>query len=106
MNNEQIIGNTKALLELSGVKSYEQHVQALEVLREPLLNLRIVRYKELCEKREQFRHPKDKDLTDFDRKTMLEAAVADVQAEYELAAGLEKLVAERVELIKILIKDK
>lgn len=69
-----------------------------------LLKMRVERFKTLVQKREQYRHPKDKEYTDFDRKTMLEAQVADVQADYELVKGLEDLVMERVELIKILLK--
>lgn len=106
MNKELVIGNAKKLLEGFAPLGLETQVGELEELREPLLSARVDCYKTLCKKREQYRHPKDKEYTDFDRQTMLNAAVADVQAEYELVHGLEKLVAERVELIKILLETK
>jgi hypothetical protein len=105
MNKELIVGNSKQLLAVNFEDNLISHATMLEALREPLLSLRVEAFKELCKKREQYRHPKDKEYTDFDRQTMLAAAVADVQAEYELVAGLEKLVAERLELIKLLIKE-
>lgn len=71
---------------------------ALERLRPALLRLRVEKQKRLFKTLEQYRHPKDKELTDFDRKTMLDAQVAEVRAEYELAAGVEQLVKERCAL--------
>lgn len=114
MNPEKTIGDAKSVLNTPNVylkgqfkaEDYKLHLSKLESVREPLLSLRVERYKDLCKRREQYRHPKDKDYTDFDRRTMLEAAVADVVADYELVAGLEKLVAERVDLIKLLLKEK
>lgn len=109
MNKEQIIGDVKGFL--SDTVPTTRHTQItvlayVETYREPLLSLRVEAYKELCKKREQYRHPKDKEYTDFDRQTMLSAAVADVEAEYQLVKGLEDLVRERVELIKILLEAK
>lgn len=71
-----------------------------------LLRLRVEHHTKLCKAREQYRHPKDKELTDFDRKMMLEASVAELQADYELAKGLEELAAERVDLLKLLMRVK
>lgn len=68
----------------------------LERLREPLLMLRTAKYVELTKAKEQMRHPKDKDLTDWDRKTMNDAMVAELQAEYDYLVGLEELVKERI----------
>lgn len=104
MNKEIVIGQVKDKLFNSNFDSLS--AKNLEYLREPLMSLRVEAYKELCKKRNQYLHPKDKEMTDLDRKTKMEAAVADVQAEYELVRGLEELVRERVELIKILLKDK
>lgn len=87
----------------------------LEAIREPLLTLRCKLQRELYEKREQLRmpnykyDPKDKDTpryTDFDRRTMLEAQTAEINERYELVKGLEELVKERVDLIKILLGAK
>lgn len=68
----------------------------LERLREPLLRLRTDKYVELTKAREKCRHPKDKDLTDWDRKVMNDAMVAELQAEYDYLLGLELLVKERI----------
>lgn len=70
----------------------------LERLKPVLLRLRVEKQKVLFKTLEQYRHPKDKELTDFDRRTMLDAQVAEVRADYELAAGLEQLVKERCAL--------
>lgn len=70
------------------------------VLQGQLLENRVKAYQTLLEARERVRHPKDKELTDFDRKTMLEAATASIQADYELAHGLENLVNDRVTLYR------
>jgi hypothetical protein len=68
----------------------------LEALRQPLLRLRTDKYVELTNAREKCRHPKDKDLTDWDRRVMNDAMVATLQAEYDYLAGLEELVKERI----------
>lgn len=68
----------------------------LEMLREPLLKLRTEKYAELTTAREKCRHPKDKDLTDWDRRVMNDAMVAELQAEYDYLLGLEELVKERI----------
>jgi len=81
-------------------------VEDLDMFKPRLLSIRVERYMKLCKAREQYRHPKDKELTDFDRKTMLEAAVSELQADYELAKGLEELVSERVDLLKLLMRMK
>lgn len=84
-------------------------LDSLEALRGSVLSLRVRLNKELVTSREKMRmpnykpDPKDKDTpryTDFDRKIMLDAAVAELEADYELVRGLEELVKERVEVIK------
>lgn len=71
-------------------------LQDLEVLRQSLLNMRVEKYIELAQSREKCRHPKDKDLTDWDRRVMNDAMVAELQAEYDYLVGLEELVKERL----------
>lgn len=86
----------------------------LEICRPRLLKIRVEAYNELVTKREQARmpnykpDPKDKSTpryTDFDRKIMLDNMVADYESLYELARGLEKLVCERVELLRAVVKE-
>lgn len=71
-------------------------VVELEALRQPLLKLRTDKYVELTNAREKCRHPKDKDLTDWDRRVMNDSMVATLQAEYDYLLGLEELVKERI----------
>ena len=118
MDDTQVIDNVKALLNEplnadDDFKDNYRYLYAIEALREPLLSLRCKLQRELLEKREQYRmpnyppDPKDKTTpryTDFDRKTMLDAQTAELNEKYELVAGLEKLVEQRVELIKILLE--
>lgn len=68
----------------------------LESLRPDLLKLRTDKYVELTNAREKCRHPKDKDLTDWDRRVMNDSMVATLQAEYDYLLGLEELVKERI----------
>lgn len=62
--------------------------------------------REYFEGREKLRMPKDKDYTEWDRKTMLEASVAGLREEYEYVKGLEELVRDRVELYKLMLGSK
>ena len=106
MSDETIISSVKDLL--SGFAPLGLDVQAkeLEPLREPLLSLRCKLQKEYYQAREKLRVPKDKEYTDLDRNTMLDAYSSEVREKYELVKGLEELVGERVELIKILLGAK
>lgn len=112
MSNDKLISDCKALLSEFRSISWQGYAKDLELLREPLLTLRCKLQRELYEKREQLRmpnykyDPKDKDTpryTDFDRKTMLDAQTAEINERYELVKGLEELLKERVDLIKILL---
>lgn len=76
--------------------SDKQEIYVLEHNREPLLKLRTDKYVELTNAREKCRHPKDKDLTDWDRRVMNDSMVAELQAEYDYLLGLEELVKERI----------
>ena len=76
------------------------------LLRQPLLRLRCKLQREYFEGREKLRIPKGKEYTDFDRNTMLEASVAELREKYEYVKGLEELVRERVELYKLMMKEK
>lgn len=102
---------TRLLEAVQGILEQEPaltQLEALEPLRVPLLRLRTQLQQEVWQKREQYRMPnyppdhKDKSspkLTDFDRRTMLDASIAELQTKYELVRGLEDLVKERIQLI-------
>lgn len=57
----------------------------------------------LAEQKNRMLHPKDKDMTELDRNTMLDAHVAVIRRDYEFLAKLEELVKERLDIIKVLL---
>jgi len=79
-----------------------QLTEALRLSYE-LLQARTQAYNKYLTEHERLRHPKDKDYTDFDRKSMVDAAVADRQEEYEYLHGLERLLNTRIEILKDLL---
>jgi hypothetical protein len=79
------------------------HLRELEAVRLSVAIAVVDWMKLLYEKREQFRHPKDKDLTDWDRNTMLHSAVAVIERDYELLKRIETIITERIELGKIFL---
>lgn len=97
MSDDNLIRKVKVLLTF--VFTIDD-VFKLEELREPLLSLRCKLQKEYLQGREKLRIPKDKDYTDFDRTTMLEAYSAELREQYELVKGLETLVTERIMLVR------
>lgn len=72
-------------------------------LTAPILTARVASQVELYNKRAQARHPKDKELTDFDRNIMLEGMVSEYTSIYETLRGLEVLLAERIDVLKKLL---
>lgn len=85
-----------------------RQIDSLEPLRVAILKLRAELQQEVWQKREQYRmpnyppDPKDKTTpryTDFDRRTMLDAQMAELQTKFELVRGTEDLVKERIQLI-------
>ncbi len=82
----------------------ENALTSLEKLRLPLLEARIEAQTELLNKRRQYLHPKDKNLTELDRKTMLDANTTSFQANYELLNGLEYLLKDRHRTLSLLLE--
>lgn len=76
----------------------------LDAVRMKLSEARVDWLKLLHEKESQMLHPKDKDLTEMDRKVMLNASVAVIKRDYEFLVSLEKLVEERLALGRELLK--
>lgn len=89
--------NVERIIDILNEPSDKQEVYILEHQREQLLKARTDKYVELTKAREKCRHPKDKDLTDWDRRVMNDAMVAELQAEYDYLLGLEILVKERID---------
>jgi len=68
-------------------------------LSKQLLEQRTQAQKKLFEEHNRLRYPKDKEYTDFDRQSMINAAVADLHAQYELLKGYEDLMNTRISLL-------
>lgn len=81
----------------------KSELSACMKLSEPLLSARVTAQTILAEKGFQFRRPKDKEYTDFDRKIMLEGDLAPFMANYELLTGLETLLGERIKVLSSLL---
>jgi hypothetical protein len=83
----------------------KQAVIGLEALRLPLMIARVNAQCTLAEKRGQFRHPKDKEFTDFDRTIMLESDIAQYSKSFQELSGLEGLVSDRILFLRQLLNS-
>ncbi len=104
--NEELIANVKKFLGDEVPKEKAQlklKICALEKLRLPLLEARIEAQTELLQRRNQYLHPKDKNLTELDRKTMLDSQTTAYLKEYELLNGLEYLLKDRHRTLSLLL---
>ena len=100
--NDELISNLKRVLSAKLPESHDGAKSSLGAcmqLSEPILTARVNAQYILANKREQARHPKDKEYTDLDRGVMLEAAVSEYMRDYELLRGLETLLAERLNVL-------
>lgn len=103
----ELYGRVGAILRESlpvDLNQLKTHLRALELLRMDVLEHRVDWGQKVAEKSAQMLYPKDKEKTELDRKTMLNASVADLQRDYEFLKGLETLVAERLQLGLALLK--
>jgi hypothetical protein len=79
------------------------HLTALEACRYELADKSTEWHRKVAEYRNRMLHPKDKEFTELDRTTMLDAHVAVVRQDYEFLCKLEDLVKERIQLGKTLL---
>lgn len=79
------------------------HLTGLEACRFELADKTTEWHRLVAEHRNRMLHPKDKDMTELDRNTMLDAHVAVVRQDYEFLCKLEDLVRERLQFGKILL---
>jgi hypothetical protein len=87
-SNRVDLANTLRELEMCYIGTIETRVKAQAILQN---------------KRLQYLHPKDPQYTDMDRKIMLEGYTSAEQADYELRAGTEKALVQRIEVIRTLL---
>lgn len=102
MNYEALIASTNIILakDLPNTKSgVKVPLNECMKLTEPLLTAKCSVQRKLVTDRDRLRHPKDKELTDLDRRILLESAVADLNHEFELLNGLHELVLLRINVL-------
>lgn len=84
-------------------KRLTQELVALDGCRYDLAEKSAKWHRLVAEARRRYLHPKDKDLTELDRTTMLDANIGEVRQDYEFLCKLEELVRDRIELGKLLL---
>lgn len=104
---DELISNVRRILNSEVPSTQDGFKSALKGalrLREPLLSARVEAQATLATKQYQYRMPKDKEFTDFDRKIMLEGNVSGYMATYQILTGLETLLTERILLYSLLLQ--
>lgn len=76
------------------------HLAGLEAQRMELLEVTVDWKMLLAEKKSQYLHPKDANLTELDRTTMLNASIANIQRDVSFLEVLVDLVTQRIQLGK------
>lgn len=79
------------------------HLRGLEATRYKLAEATADWLQLLHEKKNQMLHPKDKELTEMDRRVMLNASIAIIERDYEFLCKLDVLVKDRIELGKLFL---
>lgn len=103
---DEHIAGVKSLL---GTKLPKDIDKLKEVLRNiewrhiGIMSARIEAQANLQTKRLRYLHPKDKEMTDMDRKIQLDANTSEEQAKYEKLASIEKALEQRITVIKALL---
>lgn len=98
----EIIKRVGALLR-EPISANPKDITKLEALRYELLETRCRWQQLLAEKKANMLYPKGKEVTELDRKVMLNASVANIEHDYEFLVGLERLVSDRLTLYPSLL---
>lgn len=80
-----------------------EHLRGLESHQQELAELSCKWQRMVREKENQMLHPKDANLTELDRKTMLNSSVAVLRQDHEYLKRLEELSKDRLEFGKLLL---
>lgn len=81
------------------------HLRMLDSVRLDVAETKADWGKLLAEKKNQMLHPKDKDLTDMDRRIMMNASVAVIERDYNFLCDIDRLLGERIDLGKLLLTN-
>lgn len=74
-------------------------------LTQPLIASKVSAHRTLLQKKEKFRQPQDRGITDFDRKIMLDNDISEEIYSFELLSELSDALSARAELLKVLFQS-
>lgn len=95
----QKIGDiVKEPLSTTSTEELTKQLSGIEAIRYELADKKHIWLEMLLRERERARMPKDKEYTDFDRKTMLEASTSVIESDYQFLVSLEDIIKERISL--------
>lgn len=103
---QDIVNKLRPFLSISIPEDPYTHLRGLEALRMELAEASVQARQKLVEKRRQALWPKDKELTELDRKTRLEGDTAQYEADAEFLSKLEEIVKDRLILGQLLLSQK
>lgn len=104
-NYAELTASTIAILQQdveNTIPALKARLAALLKLTAPILDARCDVQCKLALEKNRLRMPKDKEYTDFDRQIMLDGAVAELQAEYNLLKGLEEQLILHIQSLAVL----
>jgi len=104
MQDLPILGKIKPYLESIELLKLQQQILSLQFLRVELNTETRKALAILQETRRRMLWPKDKDLTELDRKTRMNADCAEYEQSYEFLLKLENIVQDQIDIMKILLK--
>lgn len=85
-------------LKYDDIDKLKNKLAKLQSIRYELSYTRCKCYESLLRARERARIPKDKEYTEMDRKTILQASTSLIESDYEFMISLEKIVEDQIEL--------
>lgn len=91
-------------LSTTSIETLAAQLASIEAVRYELSYKRCEWLEMLLRERDRARMPKDKEYTDFDRKTMLEANTSVIEQDYQFLVSLEEIVKERIALGMIILQ--
>ena len=92
-------------LPYTNIADLRAHLVGLEATRLEVAKKRCEWLKKLHESELKVLHPKDKDITELDRRIGVQSAVAEVRRDYEYLVSLEELTKYRLEFGSQLLRD-
>lgn len=92
-------------LDAFNIETLKAQLVATEAIRYELSYKRCEWLEKLMKERERARMPKDKDYSEMDRKTMLDASTSMVEGDYAFLVSLEDIVKDRINLGSLFLQS-